>query len=279
MNKKLVRSILVTIFCLILNAYRAKAQTPSLTGYYSWTWNAAATTVLAKSDVSICFSGLTSVSEVLAKCQNFKAAPGSQKYLSFGGGNDDGRWTQSILASIDKATNANSFTSWSGIVYDIGEGDKGLTNAFASSFKNSKAKGLKVLVTVSYSQPYSMGTVADANALMMSFLSNTNIDFISPQLYTSGTEAQNSYTVVNGGVPWSAFAKSRAKVVPSLAIGSRDYLEALNKFRTYGVTLYGYVQWSQCMPLWYNLCRSNSECCSNNCDTNKGAWKYGVCKP
>jgi hypothetical protein len=279
MNKKLVRSMLVTVFCFILNTYLAKAQTPSLTGYYSWTWNANATTALAKSNLSICFSGLTSVKEVLASCKSYKAAPGSQKYISFGGGNYAGRWTQSILTSIDKAANANSFTGWSGIVYDIGEGDKGLTNAFASSFKNSKAKGLKVFVTVSYSQPYLIGTVADANALMMSFLSNANIDFISPQLYTSGTETQNSYTVLNGGVPWSAYAKSRAKVVPSLVIGSRDYLDAVNKFRTYGVSLFGYVQWSQCMPLWYNYCHSNSECCSNNCDTNKGAWRDGVCKP
>ena len=43
-----------------------------------------------------------------------------------------------------------------GVVYDIEEGDSGLSAAFAESFAAVKAKGMSVLVTVSHSQPYAV---------------------------------------------------------------------------------------------------------------------------
>ena len=41
---------------------------------------------------------------------------------------------------------------------------------------------------------------------------------------------------------------------------------------TYGMEL------NACLELWNNQCKSDSECCSNNC-YNPGNWATGVCKP
>ena len=269
-------SKLISLLCLAISMTLCLGQTPSLTGYYWWTWKADSSP-LSISNPYICFSGWTQISQVLSACSNLKIPTNKPKFISFGGGNAAGRWSKSILTSLDTGIKNNQLAGWTGIMYDVGEGDSGLASAFAASFANAKAKKLQVIVTVSFAQPYN---IPDASFLMTNcFLTNTNIDYISPQFYQSGTETSNLYTIAVNGVPWSAFAKSRAKVVPSLVIGSRDYAPAVAEMKKYGVTLYGYLQWSQCRPLWYNMCKSNSECCSNNCDTNKGAWANGVCKP
>ena len=270
-------SKLISLLCLSLSLTTlCLAQiAPPLTGYYWWTWNAGSSP-LNISYPYICFSGWTQISQVLSACKNLKIPTNKPKIISFGGGNAAGRWSKSILTNIDAGIKNGQLAGWTGIMYDVGEGDSGLASAFATSFATAKAKGLQVIVTVSFAQPYN---IPDAKFLMTNcFLTNTNIDYLSPQFYETGTETSNLYTLAVNGVPWSAFAKSRAKVVPSLVIGSRDYAPAVAEMKKHGVTLYGYLQWSQCRPLWYNLCKSDSECCSNYCDTNKGAWAHGVCK-
>ena len=87
------------------------------------------------------------------------------------------------LANLDIAIKSRQLTGWDGISYNVEEGDSGLALAFAASFANAKANGLAVLVTVSHSQPYN---VSDANALMISFFTDSNIDFLSPKLLTTG---------------------------------------------------------------------------------------------
>jgi hypothetical protein len=115
-----------------------------------------------------------------------------------------------------------------------------LAAAFAQSFAAAKAKGLKVLVTISHSAPYGIG---DAYPLMQSFFTNSNIDFLSPQLYTSGSELNNEYTT-SGGVTWNMYAGARAKVIPSI-VKANMYADAQTYFAQHGVTLAGFIQWSQ----------------------------------
>jgi len=38
------------------------------------------------------------------------------------------------------------------------------------------------------------------------------------------------------------------------------------------------MELNACLELWNNQCKSDSECCSNNC-YNPGNWATGVCKP
>ena len=189
----------------------------------------------------MCFSGWTSVNNALQECTNIKAQLPGQKFLSIGGGGSSGRWSLSALNSLDNDVRSKKLSGWNGIVYDVEEGDSGLAGAFASSFANAKSNGLSVLVTISHSEPYD---IPDAANLMKSFFSNPNIDYISPQLYTQGTELDNDYAT-NGGTNWQDYASSRAKIVPSVVLGSRDFPTALKYFSQYGITLAGYMQWTQ----------------------------------
>jgi len=190
--------------------------------------------------LAVCFSGWITISDATSNCANIKSQLPGKKYLSFGGGNENGRWTLSALTNLDSGIKSNQLAGWDGIVYDIEEGDSGLATAFATSFATAKANGLGVLVTVSHSEPYA---VSDAAALMTSFFSNSNIDYLSPQLYTTGSETTNDYTAV--GTLWSSYATAKAKIIPSVVLGSRDYPTAQTYFSQYGITLYGYVQWTQ----------------------------------
>lgn len=165
--------------------------------------------------------------------------PGT-KYISLGGGNSNGRFTQSVLDAARDAIYANAFAGYDGIVYDIEEGDAGLTNAFTSNFAAAKSMGYRVLVTVSHSAPYG---ISDAASLMRSFFTDNNIDYLSPQLYTSGTETWNDYTTV-AGVEWWEYGSAKAAVVPSVSY-SYLYGDAEGYFQSQGVSTIGYVQWSQ----------------------------------
>ena len=78
---------------------------------------------------------------------------------------------------------------------------------------------------------------------MRSFFPNTDVDYISPQLYESGTEKANSY-VTEAGVQWSEYANAKAAIVPSV-VESSYYSSAQTYFASHGVTTKGYIQWKQ----------------------------------
>lgn len=76
---------------------------------------------------------------------------------------------------------------------------------------------------------------------MQVFFEDGNIDFISPQLYTTGSETQNDYATSHG-VSWKDYAHCKAAVVPSI-VKDTMYASAQEFFLKQGVTLKGYVQW------------------------------------
>ena len=60
---------------------------------------------------------------------------------------------------------------------------------------------------------------------------------------TQGTETENDYAAI--GTAWYSYASSRAKLVPSVVLGTRDYPQASKYFsQNYGISLYGYIQWA-----------------------------------
>ena len=77
---------------------------------------------------------------------------------------------------------------------------------------------------------------------MNSFFSNPNIDYLSPQVYNDQLSG-NDFTAE--GTSWSSWAKSKAKIVASVVVGSRDYSQAVSYFANCGITLAGYIQWAQ----------------------------------
>ena len=76
---------------------------------------------------------------------------------------------------------------------------------------------------------------------MQSFFKDENIDFLSPQLYTTGKETTNDYTFAR--VPWKDYATAKAATIPSIVHPSY-YADAVAFFQRQGVTLKGYVRWS-----------------------------------
>jgi len=165
--------------------------------------------------------------------------PGA-KYISLGGGNANGGWSSGALSSITAAINDGKFDGYQGICYDVEQGDSGLSGAFQNSFAAARSKGFEVLVTISHSAPYGFG---DAYQLMQTFFSDGNINYLSPQLYTSGTEGQNDYTT-SGGVSWSMYKDARPRIVPSI-VRSSLYDSAHSYFQGQGVEITGYIQWAQ----------------------------------
>ena len=143
------------------------------------------------------------------------------------------------MSDITAAILADKFAAYDGVAYDIEEGAAGLSALFQQSFAACKSKGLLVLVSVPKSQPYG---ISDAETLMQSIIADPNVDYLSPQLYTNGTEPENDYYFI--GTPWTAYAASTARMVPSIVAASY-YPDAVRYFAAQGITLTGYVQWKQ----------------------------------
>jgi len=205
-------------------------------GYWFWTWSSGGGAP-GGTNAGIAFSGWTNPSSAISDSNAIKNRLPGTKYISLGGGNANGRWTAALINQVNSAIEAGNFAGYGGIAYDIEEGDAGLTGGFQNSFRAAKGKGLRVIVSISHSAPYGF---SDAYALMQAFFADANIDLLSPQLYTSGTESQNDYTT-SGGVSWDMYARSRARDVPSNVRGSY-YSSALTYFRQHGFNITGYKQ-------------------------------------
>lgn len=211
----------------------------STIGLWWWTWSSN-TRVPQGTNCGVAFSGWTDPYKALQDSSKIKSRLPGRKYISLGGGNSNGRFSSTDLKNIQNAIYAGSFAGYDGIVFDIEEGDGGLSEAFKSCFRAARASGYYVLVTVSHSAPYG---IPDAANLMRSFFPNPDINYLSPQLYSSGTETYNQYDTV-AGVQWSEYASAKATIIPSIVTGSL-YNDAASFFRSQGVTIDGYVQWAQ----------------------------------
>jgi LysM repeat protein len=215
------------------------ASDAKVCGYWHWTWSTIGATPPG-TNLGIAFSGWTDPATALQNSAHVKDSLPGSKYISLGGGNANGEFTGASLTSITAAINAGSFAGYDGIAYDVEEGSSGLESLFGQSFAAAKANGFKVLVTVSHSAPYG---ISDAATLMRSFFADANIDYLSPQLYTTGEESANDYAT-SGGVTWSQYATAKAAIIPSI-VNAGMYQSAQDYFQAQGVTLTGFVQWSQ----------------------------------
>ena len=118
---------------------------------------------------------------------------------------------------------------------------------FAESFRVAQQLGLGVIVTMSHSAPYHADTPADAIAFIKAWTADHNIDALSPQLYTTGTETapvldETSYCK-EAGCSWLLFVNSAPKFVPSIVNAS--HYPAVQKFFAGAVDVAGYIEWEQ----------------------------------
>ena len=214
-------------------------KTDHCKGYYLWTYDPGC--ALTDANLGIAFSGYADIHKALDHSAPILQKLAGARFLCIGGGGaPDGFFTSTALAKLNKAISGGLLSGYQGVAYDVEVGESGLSASFCESFNAAKQMGLKVLVTVSHSAPYGIG---DAFELMQSFFADTNVDCLSPQLYTKGDESANQWAT-SAGVTWDQYATAEAAVVPSLVQASY-YADAEQTFKTHGVTTEGFVQWQQ----------------------------------
>ncbi|MEJ2743664.1 MAG: hypothetical protein P8176_14625 [Gammaproteobacteria bacterium] len=212
-------------------------------GYWYWTWDSAAHTCPENVTIGIAFSGWNDVNTAIQQSQQVINDLHGSKYISIGGGEENtGYFNAQNLTAFTQAISNGQLDGYEGIAYDIEGGDAGLGPLFAESFKAAKSQGFKVLVTVSHSAPYA---ISDADSLMQDFFADDNIDFLSPQLYTTGEETANDYDLTSGtSTTWADYSTAKAAIIPSIVTDSL-YDSAKSYFTAQGVALAGYIQWQQ----------------------------------
>jgi hypothetical protein len=215
-------------------------------GYYQWTWRG--NNAPAGTNIGIAFNGWITPTSAVGDSNNVKSGLPSTKYLALGGGNSNGRWTASQLTAVNNAINAGTFSGYAGLCYDIEEGDTGLASSFEKSFQTAKSKGFKVLVTISHSGPYG---ISDASTVMNQIFASTYVDFVSPQLYTTGTETGNDYQT-SGGTSWAAWKNSKAPIL--LSITQSSLWSSANSYFTTtlgfpATKIQGYIVWNNDNPI------------------------------
>ncbi len=161
--------------------------------------------------LGVAFSGWADPSAAISDSATIYNKLPSPKYISIGGGNSNGRFSDSVLSKLNATIWSGGFRGYTGIVFDI---DTGLSSAFATCFQASVANGLEVIVTVSHSAPYG---IVDASTVMKNILADPNVKFVSPQLYTSGEESANDYSLTRD-IPWSIYRNTKAIIIPSSGI-------------------------------------------------------------
>lgn len=161
-----------------------------------------------------------------------------EKYLCFGGGGSSGEFNPQVIDDINRLISSSQLQGFDGIGYDVECGTDGLLSAFLSSFQLAKQNGFKVLVTVSHSAPYGIG---DGDELMNRFFADSNIDILSPQLYSNGDTLELA-TTSGKSTTWADYSKAKASIVPSIPYAS-DYETVVTNFDKLGITLSGYILW------------------------------------
>ncbi|MCF1459919.1 LysM peptidoglycan-binding domain-containing protein [Agrobacterium vitis] len=210
---------------------------PENIGFWHKTWHRPAGP--SNTTMGLAFSGHSDPTKALAQSAPILPSLAGEKYITLGGGNASGRFSTSTLQSIDTCIKSGAFSAYKGIAYDIEEGNSGLSAAFQQSFANARAAGFKVLVTVSHSAPFG---IADAKSLMFDFFDDTNIDILSPQLYTTGEEPSNDWATSHG-VTWSDYATAKAQIAPSI-VHANLYPNVQSTFKIHDVTPNGYILWN-----------------------------------
>jgi cellulase/cellobiase CelA1 len=204
--------------------------------YFFWTGNAIV--LPPGANMGVAFSGRGDVADCLSlNGPTYNSLPGS-KFLSIGGV-PLGDWSTVRINLLNAAITAGDLDAYSGIAYFIMEGEAGLSAAFAASFALAKSKGFTVLITFSHSGPYG---ITDNVKLVQGFISDSNIDILSPRLFDTDAETVNNYD--QWPVPWAQFTAAKAKFVPCVVRPSL-YPAAQAYFAALSIETKGYIQWSQ----------------------------------
>jgi len=247
--------LLQLAFCGIDRRLYVRPEDTEIVGYYSWNWGAGSTGP-SGANAGAAFTGYTDVKTAIDYYPEGAAwccpALVGKKYLTLGGGNEAGLFDAESLSKIGiSAEYIKSTTSYEGVIFDVEivKGSSGvIVPAFAQAFKAMKEQGLIVGVTTSHSAPYETDTPNVAVDLVKNWVKDSNIDFLSPQLYSSGLEGAPDFAETSNckdaGCTWDLYVGMVPKMVPSL-VEESHYVATKTFFANMGITTEGFFQWRQ----------------------------------
>lgn len=223
-------------------------QEGMMIGYYSPSWDSGSRGP-AGATMGVAFSGWVDPKQAIDDYHG--PALKGDKYCSVGGGNDHGAFTPSRVQKITQGMQLFVQAGYQGVCYDVEEvsgSGSALVQAFQESFAAAKQAGLKVFVTTSHSAPYKSDSPRDAVQLVKAWVADSNIDTLSPQLYSSGDERSPDFAETDNckdaGCTWAIWRNAAATIAPSLANGNQ-YSQAQSGMSQRGITIDGYVQWQE----------------------------------
>jgi hypothetical protein len=138
---------------------------------------------------------------------------------------------------------------YSGIIFDVENVDgtfDSINPLFDQAFRAAKRADLTVIVTVSHSAPYKTKSLLDGKKFVKSFAKSSNIDALSPQLYSTGTENQpdfdETFNCKDKGCTWDLYKTSKPRFIPSI-VDSSHYDKVKEFFSNKGIKCSGFLQW------------------------------------
>jgi hypothetical protein len=224
-------------------------------GYYSWNWGAGSTGP-HRANMGCSFTGYTDVDKAIAGYKEDASwcCPKllGEKLLTLGGGNAAGRFTAHALSKITSKAHTIKAAGFKGVMYDVEEvvgPSSSMAGHFAKSFSAMRKAGLIVGVTTSHSAPYHCDSPHDAVHFVKAWCADPNVDIISPQLYSSGSESKpelaSTSSCKSAGCTWELFKHCKAEIAPSIVRPSH-YSAAKHFFATkVNRTTKGYFMWAQ----------------------------------
>ena len=140
--------------------------------------------------------------------------------------------------------------NYTGVVFDVEQvagSASVIVPAFQKTFAAAKRVGLKVAVTTSHSAPYQVDSPDVAPALVKSWAADANVDILSPQLYSSGTEAAPQFATTSScpECTWELYKDFKGQFAPSIV--GPEQLDAVATFfsSNFSIGVQGYFQWRQ----------------------------------
>lgn len=206
-------------------------------GYWDKTWSSSAAP--AGATFGVAFNGWADPSTALSDSAGVYDSLVGRKYISIGGGNKNGRFSKDRLTSLASMLKAGKFSQYQGLAIDLEEcSETGLASSFLAVTAAAKAAGLETMVTISHSAPYGCDDKVD---LMRAVFADSNCDYLSPQLYTSGSESEPDF--VYDGVSWEEYASYKGRIIPSI-VDDSHYAATKSFFAAKGAPVSGFVQWA-----------------------------------
>jgi len=258
------------------------AQDELVRGFYAKTYDTPHVTPPSDTNVGISFCGAFPKDPSYPSCSDGPITNVANNWVSYGGGNDAGSWSDARIQSvIDFIPNIKSL-GYTGVVLDIEQSSEEISisrwNELYSAIKNGN---LILCVTTSHFKPYG---ISDANALVTDWLQNPLIDYLSPQLYTSGNEQANSWAAFN-----VAYKESKPKIIPSI-VKSTYYATVPPTVTSHLPNAVGYIQWQNpqappptptggCVSSTFSGVGCDDMCswCQSALGTDQYYWETGVC--